>query len=157
MTASVTPQFLSAETANTSDSEAPTFTCPSGPAEPGSVILGVVSGNGQVAYLSPNIPVTRRMLQSLQSTEVPVENRMRFACSCLKARCVQWKQTEQSGRCGLIDHAVKTLDVTTGPDALPHCGIRHTCRWFAQHGRVACGACPEVIRRSGKQCGPLGE
>ena len=35
-----------------------TKTCPSGPAEPGSVLLGMVVAPGQVAYLSPGIPVT---------------------------------------------------------------------------------------------------
>jgi hypothetical protein len=25
--------------------------------------------------------------------------------------------------------------------------LRATCRWFEQHGRLACAACPEVIRR----------
>jgi hypothetical protein len=33
-------------------------TCPSAP-QPGSVLLGVVVGNGQVAYLNPSPPVTR--------------------------------------------------------------------------------------------------
>ncbi len=59
---------------------------------------------------------------------------------------MQWKSDGEAGRCGLIDHALEALAITEGPASLPHCGIRHTCRWFSQHGRQACAACPEVIR-----------
>ena len=134
------------------DAEDVNLTCPSGPAEPGSVLLGVVAGRGQVAYLSPNIPVTKRLLQSLADETVPIENRMRFASACIEKRCIQWKGASQAGRCGLIDHAVAALQVVAGPQELPHCGIRATCRWFAQHRQVACGVCPQVIRRPVGQC-----
>lgn len=157
MTTRLTPETLPGDATSIHGSEQRTFTCPSGPAAPGAMILGVVAGKGQVAYLSPNIPVTERILRSLQSEGVPVENRMRFACSCLERRCIQWKESEASGRCDLIDHAVKVLEVAVGPDILPHCGIRHTCRWFAQQGRVACGVCPKVVRQSAGRCSAAGE
>lgn len=122
-------------------------TCPSAPPEPGSVLLGVVAGRGQLAYLNPHLPVTKELLDSFSRNEVPIENRLRFACACLERGCVQWKEAGGSGRCGLIDHAIGALGITSGAETLPHCGIRSTCRWFAQHGRAACAACPEVIRR----------
>lgn len=111
------------------------------------MLLGVVAGRGQVAYLNPHVPVTPELLDTLNRSEVPIENRLRFACACMEHRCVQWKDEAGSGRCGLIDHAIEALGITSGAETLPHCGIRHTCRWFAQHGRAACAACPEVIRR----------
>lgn len=122
-------------------------TCPSAPAEPGSVLLGVVAGQGQVAYLSPHVPVTSELLESLKRNGVPTENRLRFACACMERRCVQWKEEAGSGRCGLIDHAIDALGITSGAQTLPQCGIRPSCRWFAQHGSRACAACPEVIRK----------
>ena len=122
-------------------------TCPSAPPEPGSVLLGVVAGRGQVAYLNPSPPVTPELLVILGQHGVPVENRVRFAGPCMEHRCVQWEGAAGAGRCGLIDHAIDTLSITSGAETLPHCGIRQSCRWFAQHNRAACAACPEVIRR----------
>lgn len=122
-------------------------TCPSAAAEPGSVLLGIVAGKGQLAYLHPNVPVTHGLLVTLNDSGVPVENRMRFAGPCMEHCCVQWTEKAGVGRCGLIDYAVDTLHITSGPEALPQCGIRQSCRWFAQYNRLACAACPEVIRR----------
>ncbi|SES32009.1 hypothetical protein [Actinokineospora terrae] len=32
--------------------------------------------------------------------------------------------------------------------ALPHCGIRDTCRWWSQEGPTACAVCPQVRTRA---------
>jgi hypothetical protein len=32
---------------------------------------------------------------------------------------------------------------------LPACGIRRTCRWFAQRGAAACGVCPLIVADTG--------
>jgi hypothetical protein len=123
------------------------MTCPSGPPEPGSALLGVVVAPGQVAYLTPPLPVTQEMLDGFTRDGVPVENRMRFSCACQEHRCQQWGEGEGGGRCTLADRAIAALAITEGPGVLPRCGIRATCRWFAQHRAKACAACPEVIRR----------
>jgi hypothetical protein len=122
-------------------------TCPSAPAEPGSVLLGMVVAPGQVAYLSPSIPVTPELLAELTQSGIPIENRMRFACTCMERVCRQWTDDSSGGRCGLADRAIAAMSITSGLDDLPKCGIRSTCRWFAQHQSKACAACPEVIRR----------
>lgn len=124
-----------------------TKTCPSGPPEPGSVLLGMVVAPGQVAYLSPGIPVTAELLDGLTQSGIPIENRMRFSCKCMEHSCEQWSGDGSGGRCGLVDRAIAALAITSGPDELPRCGIRATCRWYAQHKAKACAACPEVIRR----------
>jgi hypothetical protein len=124
-------------------------TCPSAPAELGSVVLGVVVAPGQVAYLAPSIPVTPELLDGFRKDGVPIENRMRFACACREHQCKQWSGgSGGGGHCGLVERAVEALAITEGLDDLPNCGIRSTCRWFAQHQRKACAACPEVIRRT---------
>jgi hypothetical protein len=124
-------------------------TCPSAPAELGSVVLGVVVAPGQVAYLAPSIPVTPELLDGFRKDGVPIENRMRFAFACREHQCKQWSGgSGGGGHCGLVERAVEALAITEGLDDLPNCGIRSTCRWFAQHQRKACAACPEVIRRT---------
>lgn len=128
--------------ARNSGAEPEHLTCPSAPAEPGSVVLGIVVASGKVAYLSPSMPVTESLLKTVHKDGQPIEQRMRFAGGCIRSQCVQWSE----GRCGLIDRVlsdVGTHDMAT----LPQCGIRSTCRWFFQQGRAACNACPMVIRK----------
>ena len=118
------------------------LTCPSAPPESGSVLLGIVTAKGEIAYLTPHIPVTEDLLATFEKDGVPPENRLRFAGPCMECRCVQWADS----RCGLIDRVVDHFgDREVG--SLPRCGIRPTCRWFAQQGRAACASCPEVVRK----------
>ena len=122
-------------------------TCPSAPPEPGSALLGVVLAQGQVAYVNPPTPATQEMLDSFAASGIPIENRMRFSGPCMEHRCVQWQGEPGAGHCGLIDRALVELGITKDAETLPRCSIRATCRWFAQRGRTACAACPEIIRR----------
>jgi len=118
-------------------------TCPSAPPEPGAMLFGIIAGKGEVVYISPNIPLNPGLLDGFAQSGMPLENRLRFASPCLQHRCVQWT----GNRCGLIDRAVEGSAPDETDATLPKCGIRSTCRWFAQHGRTACAACPEVIRK----------
>jgi len=93
-------------------------TCPSAPPEPGSALLGVVMGPRQVAYLNPGIPATQEMIDSLVSSGIPIENRVRFSGPCMEHRCVQWAGKPGAGRCGLIDHALEALSITEDAAAL---------------------------------------
>jgi hypothetical protein len=61
----------------------------------------------------------------------------------MEHRCMQWA----GNRCGLIDRVVEHFGPGADEDPLPKCGIRSTCRRFAQQGRAACESCPEVIRK----------
>ena len=124
-------------------------TCPSAPPEPGSALLGIVTAPGQVAYLNPGIPATQEMIDSLAKSGIAIENRLRFSGGCMEHHCVQWAGKPGAGRCGLIDHALEALSTAESLATLPHCSIRGTCRWFAQHKRAACAVCPEIIRRPG--------
>jgi hypothetical protein len=122
-------------------------TCPSAPAEPGSALFGVVAAKGQVAYITPKVPVTSELLTILGQSGVPLENRLRFSGPCMEHLCVQWTGAPGSGHCGLVDHAIETLHIESAAETLPKCDIRQSCRWFAQRNSHACAACPEVIRR----------
>jgi hypothetical protein len=116
-------------------------TCPSGRCREGSVLLGVVGQQGRVAYLSPVIPVDAEFVRVARGGRAP-ESRFRFSEPCVEAGCAQWSGTA----CGLIDRLLAGA-ARAGPveGPLPRCGIRSSCRWFAQRGRQACAVCPLVI------------
>lgn len=105
----------------------------------------MVQAGGQIAYISPSIPLTRDLAMSFQEKHIELENRLRVAGPCSAADCVQWGQ----GRCSLVDKVVAdaALPHTLPSNGLPRCGIRQTCRWFFQHDVRACQACPEVVRK----------
>ena len=118
------------------------LTCPSAPPDADSVLLGIVAAPGQIVYITPNPPVTPQLLDTFERQGIPPENRLRFAGPCMEHNCVQWA----GSRCGLIDRVVDHFGERDSAE-LPKCGIRNTCRWFAQHGRNACTSCPEVVRK----------
>jgi len=121
--------------------------CPSAPPEPGATLFGIVQAPGEVAYLNPGVPATEELIATFTQEGVPIENRLRVSSPWAEGRCVQWTAEGGHGRCGLVDRALEAMQVEEGPEALPHCAIRGTCRWYMQHRRRACAACPEVIRR----------
>jgi len=123
------------------------LTCPSAPPEPGSAVLGVVVGPSQLAYVNPHVQVTDALLDGLRAGGTDIENRMRFSAPCFGDRCIQWSE----GRCGLVDRVVADPAARTSLAALPRCGIRATCRWYAQHQAAACAACPTVIRKPAEE------
>jgi hypothetical protein len=118
-------------------------TCPSAQPEPGAILLGVVAGPSEVAYVVPEVTIDEQTLARLTSDGINVENRMRFAGKCIEAQCVQWS----GERCGVIDRAVDGTRHVKISATIPACSIRRSCRWFAQRGRDACTVCPEIIRR----------
>lgn len=132
-----------------SDTDHRSLTCPNAPPEVGSALFGIFLDNGCVAYISPSIPVTTVLLKELCTKSIPIENRLRFSGPCMGKSCQQWRKD----RCSLVDAVVANPDVADASlgnaeiSALPHCGIRASCRWFAQHQQAACSHCPSVIRK----------
>jgi hypothetical protein len=122
--------------------------CPSALCEEDALLLGVVAPGGTVAYVQPPTRISADFVARAQAQGHP-ERRFRFSVPCREAACHQWTGTG----CGVIDIVIGTRpeDPAAGPaDAgLPACGIRRTCRWFAQHGTAACAICPQIIADTG--------
>lgn len=117
--------------------------CPSAPAAPGSMLLGVLGADGRIHNLRTAMTVDQDFLDAA-GTNGPVEARMRFAGRCQTSGCSQWTGT----RCGVIDRAMAHLEAARqSPVAadLPPCVIRGDCRWFAQAGPAACGTCSLIV------------
>ena len=121
------------------------FTCPSAQCQPGSLLLGIRGADGRIGYLSPPLPVTAEFVEQVHSNGRDPERTLRFAGSCAGSGCAQWNRADS--RCGVAD-VIATVPVPEpgGPVRLPTCGIRSTCRWFAQHGPAICQRCPVVTR-----------
>jgi hypothetical protein len=123
-------------------------TCPSARCEPGATLIGAVCEDGTVAYMSPQARVDAHFATLLGQRGSP-ERRFRFAAPCVEGACSQWT----GSRCGVIDRvlAAGDEDGVVAPDAaaLPRCGIRASCRWFAQVGASACRVCPLVVTDAG--------
>lgn len=119
-------------------------TCPSGRCREGSVLLGVVTRNGRLGYVSTPLIVDTEFVIRARAGPTP-ESWFRFAEPCVEDRCDHWSD----GACGLIGQLLSTPAggaVTAAPvGMLPRCTIRRTCRWYAQRGGQACAICPHVV------------
>ncbi|HEX8646546.1 MAG TPA: hypothetical protein VF715_06570 [Thermoleophilaceae bacterium] len=118
----------------------PERTCPSSSCEPGAKLIGVVGADGTVGYVSPPLEIDADFVERARRGRTP-EKRFRFAGPCVEGRCAQWT----GSRCGVIDTVLTTPDRPSAPERLPHCGIRSSCRWYAQSGAEACAVCPLVV------------
>ncbi len=113
--------------------------CPSMRCEEGSLLLGVIQADQTAAFLPSPLPVDAAFVAIAQQGRAP-ERRFRFAGPCREGACRQW----QDGRCGVADLVTASAGAAPGA-AVPACAIRTTCRWWAQSGPAACGACRFVI------------
>jgi hypothetical protein len=116
--------------------------CPSGQGEPGATLLGIIGPDGRAIFTPHGPKVTPTLREQLAATTSgPLESRFRFTMPCATSACVFW-----NGRCRAIDAAHEDFDshVTVESATLPECGIRESCRWWAQEGPDACRVCPHV-------------
>ncbi|QYK43236.1 MAG: hypothetical protein KF887_09140 [Paracoccaceae bacterium] len=117
------------------------LTCPSAPAEPGALLLGLKGPQGRIVPLRSAMTVDEGFI-SAATAEGPPEARMRFASPCREGGCAQWT----GDRCGVIARVMDHLKVSHDPaPGLPPCLIRATCRWHAERGSAACKVCDLVV------------
>jgi hypothetical protein len=117
--------------------------CPSARCEPGSILLGVVTPDGRVGYLRPELRIDAEFVANARAGREP-EKRFRFAQPCVEAECRHWT----GSRCGVIENVLDSEEGGAAVDEsrkLPRCSIRPRCRWFAEQGARACMVCPLVI------------
>lgn len=112
-------------------------TCPGGRCREGALLIGIMTPRGRVAYLDPPMEVSEEFVGEASRGTDP-EHRFRFAEMCAGSACHYWESGCRLGRdvAALADTA----------EDLPACGIRATCRWFAQEGPHACSGCRFVVR-----------
>lgn len=124
--------------------------CPSWKCEAGASLIGIVLGNGSVAFSKERIVIDASFVDVARQGRSP-EKRFRFSSTCKRAACVQW----EGNRCGVVDRVIsehhERATVQDEPFVLPECSIRPHCRWHLQSGDDACRACPEVITDAGPE------
>jgi hypothetical protein len=114
--------------------------CPSGRCREGALLIGIVRSDGTVGYLGGPVEVDAQFVAVAHQGRAP-ETRFRFSEPCAQGTCRHWG----GDACTLVDQVLE-LDIEASEDpALPRCGIRRSCVWFAQRGRDACAVCPQVI------------
>jgi len=124
----------------------PAATCPSAPAVGSSRLLGIVGPGGRVVYTPGGPRLTETLRSGLGETRADghLETRYRFSGACVESGCAFW----QEGECAAVTAAHREYDAVAGAAAdgpLPECGIRDTCRWWAQEGPAACAVCTFVV------------
>ncbi|WP_335935066.1 hypothetical protein [Streptomyces sp. PTD5-9] len=116
--------------------------CPSAPAQPESVLIGVVSGSVDDTRIIPTeraMPVTPELID-MTGPVAPTEV-FRFAATCRTNGCIHFK----NAACQIAVRSAALLDEVV--TELPKCPIRTQCRWFHQEGGDLCRRCPQIVTR----------
>lgn len=116
------------------------MTCPSGPCNVGSELLGIVNDAGKVSFLGKPVPITEDFVVTANSGNTP-EARFRFSTKCVETKCKQWSGAKCS-----VGSVVAEISVQNHFNT-PDCGIRSQCRWFNQESVKACLSCEQVITK----------
>ena len=114
--------------------------CPSAFCHEGALLLGVMTAGGTLAYVRPPTRVDSDFVARAEAMGRP-ESRFRFSAPCIEAGCAQWT----GDGCAVVDNVLEEETPVQGSTELPRCGIRSTCRWYAQRGAAACAVCPLVV------------
>jgi hypothetical protein len=109
--------------------------CPSATPEEGALVIGVRVPGGRLAHIVPSLPASAAL-----ANEPEAGTRFRFASRCAEGSCFHWTGSS----CGVVEQLLADAP-SAGADLLPRCGIRSSCRWFAEAGGDACARCPLVV------------
>ena len=118
----------------------PTVLCPSARLKEGALLVGIVLGDGRIAFSSDRLMVNCDFVENAKQGR-PAEKRFRFGDVCVKTGCQQWS----GDRCGVVDQILAAVPVDQWSPGLPECGIRSQCRWYKQTGADACRICVLVV------------
>jgi hypothetical protein len=116
--------------------------CPSAPAQPGALLIGVVQ-DGTVALLGTPLPVDAAFVETAARHGKP-ERRFRFSVPCAEAACGHWTGSA-CGLIGITRGQARDAGLAVAETTLPRCAIRARCRWWRQDGRAACATCAYVV------------
>jgi hypothetical protein len=117
--------------------------CPSARCEPDAILVGLVTPDGRVGYIRPELRIDEEFVAVARSGRDP-EKRFRFSQPCVECRCEHWS----GSACGLIERVLDSPEAraeAAESPAIPRCSIRPRCRWFAEQGTRACAVCPLVV------------
>jgi len=117
-------------------------TCPSAPLYRHASVLGLVQQDGTIAFLGAPIPVDAEFIATA-SRGRSAGSRFRFSGKCMESGCARWDGGKS--RCEVATSVLHQIRRKPPAAALPDCGIRATCRWYAQEGAPACAVCSDVI------------
>ncbi len=129
--------------------------CPSYIAKPGAELFGIVTTDGQVAYLEESIKIDQTFVEKAAEHEArtgqAAEDRFRFSGKCIQGGCSQWDHEHSA--CSLVGRIKEALQkkAEAVEAELSPCAIRSSCRWYFQGGADACLHCNEVVRSVEKQ------
>ncbi|MBS1638171.1 MAG: hypothetical protein JST26_19820 [Bacteroidetes bacterium] len=115
--------------------------CPSYRSEGSTHLLGVRKKDGTIAILPKALETDISFTQNAKQSDVPPEQRFRFAGKCLQSGCKQWT----SGGCGVAVKLNYFLSLATDSPTIPECSLRNNCRWYNQEGESICRMCPRVV------------
>lgn len=117
------------------------YDCPSSVPLPSSKLLGVLNEEtNRMEILPEPVPIDKDIQKELDRFGDKKMTTIRLTNSCATKGCAQWKEN----KCSLIGNILEKIEAKQKEKDLPECGIRSTCRWYAQEKEEACRVCTFV-------------
>lgn len=107
--------------------------CPSAPFKEGLSVFAKIE-NDHFAFTEDLIKIDKEMLETSSGTDY------RATMKCVTKGCVNWN----GNRCTVPQQMAYFIDARTDHDDYSNCGLKPSCRWFAENGVKACQMCPLI-------------
>ena len=117
------------------------YDCPSSPEKSKGKILGILNEKtNRMDILPEPVPVDEEIQKELDRFGDKKMKTIRLTNTCATKSCGQWDGT----KCSLIGDILSKIEEKKREKGLQECGIRATCRWYAQEKEEACKVCTLV-------------
>ena len=117
------------------------YDCPSSVPLPKSKLIGVLNEKtNRMEILPEPVPIDEDIQRELERFGEKKMKTVRLTNTCAMKGCGQW----DGSKCSLIGNILEKIEEKKREKNLPECGIRNTCRWYAQEKEEACKVCTLV-------------
>lgn len=133
------------------DAMAKEYLCPSFSSQKDAKLLGVVNEDGILRILPSPLEIHEEFAIKCSENGFRPEERFRFVGLCAQSNCSNWS----NNNCSVARKIAKVAIEENLDTSLPVCGIRPSCRWFAQEQASACRICKYIITDTKNSTNPI--
>ena len=117
------------------------YDCPSSMPSSKNKLLGILDEKtNRIEILPEPIEIDADIQKELDRFGENTLKTVRLTNTCATKACGQW----DGGKCSLIGNILERIEEKKREKNLPECGLRPSCRWYAQEKEEACKVCTLV-------------
>lgn len=127
------------------------YLCPSFSSQKDAKLLGVLNKDGIIDILPRPLEIHDEFAKKCHENGFRPEEMYRFVGLCARSNCSNW----HNNNCSVATRIAKVAMEEKLEKDLPVCGIRPSCRWFAQEQSNACRICRFIVTDTKNSCNSI--